>query len=97
MRWQDKSVQRKGLLTPSAQLLLQCGNATQPLKLHAKIKTCAMDNGLMIYPMGGTVDGQWDDHILLAPPFIMTKSDIDQIVDLLAKSIEQSIPALLEV
>ncbi|RJF96246.1 aspartate aminotransferase family protein [Noviherbaspirillum saxi] len=66
------------------------------LKLHAKIKAQAMNNGLMIYPMGGTIDGQRGDHILLAPPFIMTKSDIDQVVDLLATSVEQAIPALTE-
>ena len=27
--------------------------------------------GLMVYPMGGTVDGQRGDHVLLAPPFIV--------------------------
>lgn len=64
------------------------------LKLHAKIKSQAMSNGLMIYPMGGTIDGQLGDHILLAPPFIVTESHVDEIVDLLAKSIEQSIQTL---
>ena len=28
-----------------------------------------MENHLMIYPMGGTVDGVIGDHILVAPPF----------------------------
>lgn len=64
------------------------------LKLHAKIKSQAMSNGLMIYPMGGTIDGQLGDHILLAPPFIVTESHVDEIVDLLARSIEQSIQTL---
>ena len=37
-------------------------------RLHAKVKQQAMANGLMCYPMGGTVDGRFGDHILLAPP-----------------------------
>jgi adenosylmethionine-8-amino-7-oxononanoate aminotransferase len=64
------------------------------LKLHARIKAQAMQNGLMIYPMGGTIDGRAGDHILLAPPFIVTEQQIDEIVDLLGRSIEQSIQSL---
>ena len=57
-------------------------------KLHAVIKSQAMEHGLMCYPMGGTIDGLHGDHILLAPPFIVTEADIDQIVDRLALSID---------
>jgi adenosylmethionine-8-amino-7-oxononanoate aminotransferase len=64
------------------------------LKLHAKVKAQAMQNGLMIYPMGGTIDGLAGDHVLLAPPFIVTCDQIDEIVDLLGSSIEQSIHSL---
>lgn len=64
------------------------------LKLHARIKAQAMENGLMIYPMGGTIDGRAGDHILLAPPFIISRDQIDEIVDLLARSIDQSIESL---
>lgn len=49
-------------------------------KLNALIKREAMHRGLMIYPMGGTIDGKQGDHVLLAPPFICTPSDIDRIV-----------------
>ena len=41
------------------------------LKLHARVKREAMAQGLMVYPMGGAVDGVEGDHILLAPPFIV--------------------------
>jgi adenosylmethionine-8-amino-7-oxononanoate aminotransferase len=41
--------------------------------------------------MGGTIDGERGDHILLAPPFIATKSDIDTIVRLLAIAINSVI------
>ena len=65
-------------------------------KLNAKVKAQAMNNGLMIYPMGGTIDGRLGDHILLAPPFIASQSDFEQIVDILATSVQQSIEAVLK-
>ncbi len=45
------------------------------LKLHARIKREAMARGLMVYPMGGTIDGARGDHVLLAPPFIVDAED----------------------
>ncbi|MGR4067635.1 aspartate aminotransferase family protein [Halomonas sp. LR3S48] len=50
-------------------------------KVHARIKKAAMQAGLMCYPMGGTIDGRQGDHILLAPPFILAESHLDEIVD----------------
>lgn len=64
------------------------------LKLNAKIKVQAMSNGLLVYPMGGTIDGREGDHVLLAPPFIVTEQDIDSIVDILANSIQQAVDSL---
>ena len=34
-----------------------------------------MKRGLMVYPMGGTIDGIRGDHVLLAPPFILTEAN----------------------
>ncbi len=64
------------------------------LKLHAKIKAQAMERGLMVYPMGGTIDGVNGDHVLLAPPFIATEADLDEIVGRLAGAIETGTAAL---
>ena len=64
------------------------------LKLHARIKSQAMNNGLLVYPMGGTIDGRSGDHVLLAPPFIETESDVDHIVDRLAVSVEAALSML---
>jgi adenosylmethionine-8-amino-7-oxononanoate aminotransferase len=63
------------------------------LRLHAKIKAQAMDDGLLVYPMGGTIDGRRGDHVLLAPPFIVSEADIDVIVDRLAGSIDTVLQA----
>lgn len=59
------------------------------LKLHAGIKANCMARGLMVYPMGGTIDGQYGDHILIAPPFIITPSQLDFVVDTLATVIRE--------
>ena len=61
------------------------------LKLHAKVKKAAMARGLMVYPMGGTIDGQRGDHVLLAPPFIVTASQIDEIVDRLGSALDDAL------
>jgi adenosylmethionine-8-amino-7-oxononanoate aminotransferase len=64
------------------------------LALHAGVKARAMANGLLVYPMGGTIDGRYGDHVLLAPPFIVGETDLDRIVDLLALSIDEAIAGL---
>ena len=61
------------------------------LKLHAGLKAQAMDRGLIYYPGGGTADGVQGDHILLAPPFIIEKPEIDELVDRLGAAIDAAI------
>jgi adenosylmethionine-8-amino-7-oxononanoate aminotransferase len=63
------------------------------LKLHARVKREAMARGLMIYPMGGTVDGTRGDHVLLAPPFIVDAAIIDAIVERLGEAIDAATAA----
>ena len=65
------------------------------LKLHVKIKKKAMLNRLMVYPMGGTVDGINGDHILLAPAFIINEDNVQQITERLSKSIRAVIQEAL--
>ena len=48
------------------------------LGLAAKIKKAAFAEGLICYPMSGTRDGRRGDHILLAPPFIATQTELDE-------------------
>jgi adenosylmethionine-8-amino-7-oxononanoate aminotransferase len=64
------------------------------LKLHARVKAEAMQRGLMCYPMGGTIDGARGDHVLLAPPFIATEAELDQVVERLAGAIVSGTAAL---
>jgi len=61
------------------------------LQLHARIKAAGMDNGLMCYPAGGTIDGRSGDHVLLAPAYIVSESQIDEIVARLGVAIDTAI------
>jgi adenosylmethionine-8-amino-7-oxononanoate aminotransferase len=59
------------------------------LKINAKIKAKALENGLAVYAMGGTVDGKNGDHLMLAPPFIIEAKHVDEIVTKLSQSINE--------
>ena len=59
--------------------------------LAAKVKRAAFDAGLICYPMSGTRDGQLGDHILLAPPFIISKDQIGEVVDKLELAISAAL------
>jgi len=63
------------------------------LKLNAKVKAAALERGLICYPMGGTIDGVRGDHVLLAPPYIVEPSEIDDLVDRLGEAVDAAIDA----
>lgn len=48
----------------------------------------AYDGGLIIYPRR-SINGYWGDHVLVAPPLITTKEQIDDILALLDDSLER--------
>ncbi|NCW30324.1 MAG: aspartate aminotransferase family protein, partial [Alphaproteobacteria bacterium] len=45
------------------------------------------------YPSQGTIDGKSGDHILLAPPFIISIDEMDMLVARLDSAIKTSLPA----
>ena len=55
------------------------------------MKRVCQKNGLLCYPAGGTIDGLHGDHVLLAPPYIADETIINQIVELLTDSINESL------
>ncbi len=60
---------------------------------HAgKIKKTTFAEGLICYPMSGTRDGKHGDHILLAPPFIIEDSQIEELVDKLSRAMAKVLP-----
>jgi adenosylmethionine-8-amino-7-oxononanoate aminotransferase len=62
--------------------------------LAGKIKSAAFEAGLICYPMPGTRDGQSGDHVLLAPPFIITDKQIEELVSKLDMSLKNSLEKL---
>jgi adenosylmethionine-8-amino-7-oxononanoate aminotransferase len=60
-------------------------------KIAGRIKTAAFEAGLICYPMSGTIDGQQGDHVLLAPPFIMSDDQIDELVTKLSGAIHAAL------
>ncbi|ORY26780.1 adenosylmethionine-8-amino-7-oxononanoate aminotransferase [Naematelia encephala] len=51
-------------------------------------------NGLVVYPgMKGTVDGLQGDHMLIAPPYIVTEEELRFLVDTLAVGVEAGLRA----
>ena len=50
------------------------------LGLPSWLKNRAMEEGLVCYPGGGTVDGKNGAHVLLAPPFIYSEAHVEELV-----------------
>jgi adenosylmethionine-8-amino-7-oxononanoate aminotransferase len=53
------------------------------LRLNVLMGNRAFEKGLITYPGGGGADGIRGDHLLLAPPFIITEEEIGKIVSIL--------------
>lgn len=62
------------------------------LKTHNRVQKNAMDGGLMVYGMGGTIDGRHGDHVLIAPPYIIDELHVSELVDKLCVAIERAWP-----
>jgi adenosylmethionine-8-amino-7-oxononanoate aminotransferase len=55
------------------------------LALPARLRNEAMAQGFICYPGGGTADGSNGAHILLAPPFIYSEANVDELVTRLGR------------
>jgi adenosylmethionine-8-amino-7-oxononanoate aminotransferase len=64
------------------------------LGLNSRVKREAMARGLMCYPMGGTVDGQRGDHVLLAPPYIVDEQAVQTIATQLRQAVDAAIATI---
>ncbi len=59
--------------------------------LHMRVKRAAMERGLLLYPMGGTLDGRRGDHVVLAPPFTLADEAMDEIADATAAALDAAL------
>ncbi|WP_159718860.1 aspartate aminotransferase family protein [Geminicoccus flavidas] len=60
------------------------------LRMHLRLKANAMQEGLICYPAGNPLDGGQGDHVLLAPPFILTEAQLDELVDKLHRAMART-------
>lgn len=58
-------------------------------KTHNRVQKAAMHEGLMVYGMGGTIDGRLGDHVLLAPPYIIDEQHEAELVEKLTAAVNR--------
>jgi adenosylmethionine-8-amino-7-oxononanoate aminotransferase len=56
-------------------------------QMSSKLELEALKRGLVVYSCTGSVDGVAGDMVLLAPPFVITKEQIDECVSILHETI----------
>jgi len=61
------------------------------LKLAETYKKQAMANGMLCYPTGGSADSNEGDHIMLAPPLIITSEEVNEIVDIVERTLNETL------
>lgn len=52
-----------------------------------RVRKAALEEGITTYPIQGCVDGERGDHVLLAPPFIISSDEIREIARALAAAV----------
>jgi len=62
--------------------------------LAARYRDTAFQKGLICYPSSGTVDGYCGDHVLVSPPYNITRQEIDQMIDLLVETLDAVLTGL---
>jgi adenosylmethionine-8-amino-7-oxononanoate aminotransferase len=49
----------------------------------------ALDEGVIVYPGSGGVDGEAGDHLLVMPPFVASEADLEQMCARLGRALER--------
>jgi adenosylmethionine-8-amino-7-oxononanoate aminotransferase len=57
------------------------------LGLAGRVRAEAFERGLLCYPSPGTVDGFSGDHVLLSPPYTISRGEIDRMVEILSDTV----------
>jgi len=58
------------------------------LKMNAKINNACMEEGLVLYPGGGSANGK-GDHVLVAPPINITREEVDSLYERMENGIKK--------
>ncbi|MBI2833907.1 MAG: aspartate aminotransferase family protein [Acidobacteria bacterium] len=60
-----------------------------PMGVATRVLQACLAEGLAVYPGGGSVNGLSGDHIMIAPPYIITEAQIEELVAKLARAVEK--------
>ena len=60
-------------------------------RFAARVNECASKRGVLVYPMQGCMDGKRGDHVMIAPPAVITGEEILSAVDQFAESIIEAV------
>ncbi|RDJ20097.1 aspartate aminotransferase family protein [Bosea caraganae] len=63
------------------------------LRLAETLKVKLQEAGLIAYPSSGTADGSDGDHLLFAPPYIVTSDEIAEMVEITGRVLSDLLPA----
>jgi adenosylmethionine-8-amino-7-oxononanoate aminotransferase len=65
--------------------------APYPVDARFSNRVCerCMEMGVLFYPGHGGVDGVHGDHLMVAPPYVVTVQQIDTMVETLRQAIQQ--------
>ena len=90
------AVRGRGLLAGIEFLEDPAASVPFPRAAHfaESVTKAALDAGLVVWPNVGHVNGVDGDLIMLAPPFVITAEELDEIVDRLASAIASTVKHL---
>ena len=60
-------------------------------KFASRVGECALKRDLMLYPMQGCVDGRRGDHVMIAPPAVITAKEVGWAVEKLGEAIQEAV------
>jgi len=69
---------------------------TPELNFAGRVAQAAVNRSLLVYPMQGCVDGVSGEHLLIAPPAVITAEQIDWAVKQLREAIEEAVACFQE-
>ena len=63
-------------------------------KIHKLVQKTAMQNGVLCYGMGGTIDGRRGDHILIAPPYNMNDAEQAEVIERISTAVTATLASV---
>jgi adenosylmethionine-8-amino-7-oxononanoate aminotransferase len=57
-------------------------------RVAARVADAALQRGLFVYPGSGTLDGERGDHLMVAPPLIITEAECDELATTLTAALD---------